>query len=95
MAQTGTGFNKNKIVMFERPISQLLDFFSGTFAVYGVITGSGIAIFFGVFYMCFPNKEEYNLTIQVLVGIAALVVVFINFVMQYDSKWTQHKSYKY
>ena len=52
-------------------------------------------IVFGVFYMCFPNKEEYNLSIQVLVGIAALLVTFINFVMQYESKWTQRNLYKY
>jgi len=48
-------------------------------------------IFFGIFYMVFPDKEVYNLIIQVLVGIAALLVTFINFVMQYKIQWKQHK----
>lgn len=51
-------------------------------------------IVFGVFYLCFPNKEAYNLSIQVIVGIAALLVVTINLVMQYDRKWTHRKSYR-
>jgi hypothetical protein len=48
-------------------------------------------IIFGVFYMIFPDKEVYNLLIQVLVGIAALLVTFINFVMQYQVQWKQQK----
>jgi len=48
-------------------------------------------IIFGIFYMFFPDKEIYNLIIQVLVGIAALLVTFINFVMQYQVQWKQHK----
>lgn len=48
-------------------------------------------IVFGIFYMVFPEKETYNLIIQVLVGIAALLVTFINFVMQYKIQWKQHK----
>jgi len=48
-------------------------------------------IIFGIFYIFFPDKGVYNLIIQVLVGIAALLVTFINFVMQYQIQWKQHK----
>lgn len=49
-------------------------------------------VIFCVAYLAIPNDEMYNLAIQVIIGIAALILTLITFVIQQDKQWTSKQS---
>lgn len=47
---------------------------------------AAVQILFCLVYMVFPDRELYNLVVQILVGVAALITTFLNITIKLDTK---------
>lgn len=45
-------------------------------------------VIFCLVYMLIPDKDMYNISVQIIVGVAALLMTLISIVIETDKQWT-------